>query len=273
MADTINEAIKDVLISSSSPMSPNDIYDAIVSRSLYSFHADDPRHVVRSQLRRHSLGLEFPSASRVKHYKALEDGTFTLLEKSESLAVERPPPRVTAVVGTPPSLGELKRLHRDYAEAFRRRVLKNVGKLDPTAFERFARKLLEVYGFERMRVTRPGKDGGIDGHGQLKVGLARLRVAFQCKRWNANAVGRPEIDRFRGAIQGAHEQGIFFTTGRFSPDAERASFRAGAVPIVLIDGAAIVDLMIEKRFGVEVDALPLYSYALDLDIDEGPPPE
>ena len=39
-----------------------------------------------------------------------------------------------------------------------------------------------------------------------------------------------------------------------------------AVPIVLIDGPTIVELMIEKQFGVQVESLPIYSYALDLEL-------
>jgi restriction system protein len=93
-------------------------------------------------------------------------------------------------------------------------------------------------------------------------------VAFQCKRWNKNTVGRPEIDKFRGAIQGQYEQGLLFTTGSFAAGAEAVSFRPGAVPIILIDGPAIVDMMIEKQFGVQMESLPIYSYALDLALSD-----
>lgn len=119
-----------------------------------------------------------------------------------------------------------------------------------------------------MKVTQYSKDGGIDGHGKLKVGLAHLNVAFQCKRFNRTSIGRPEIDKFRGAIQGQFEQGLFFTTSQFAKGVEAFSFRPGAVPIILIDGEAIIDLMIEKQFGVQVEQLPIYSYALDLVFSE-----
>jgi restriction system protein len=128
--------------------------------------------------------------------------------------------------------------------------------------------LLEAYGFVDVKVTQFSKDGGIDGNGKLKVGLAHLNVAFQCKRYTGNSVGRPDIDKFRGAIQGQFEQGIFFTSSTFAQGAASASFRPGAVPIILIDGKAIVDLMIEKQFGVQVEQLPIYSYALDLIFSE-----
>lgn len=88
--------------------------------------------------------------------------------------------------------------------------------IEPDAFEKFSRRLLEVYGFIDVEVTRSVKDGGIDGFGKLKVGITHLHVAFQCKRWRNNNVSRTEIDKFRGAIQGDYEQGIFFTTSNFS---------------------------------------------------------
>jgi predicted helicase len=106
--------------------------------------------------------------------------------------------------------------------------------LTPKQFERFAGTLLSAYGFNEMKVTGKSGDGGIDGHGKLKVGLASMNVAFQCKRWQG-AVGRPEIDKFRGAIQGEFEQGIFFTTSQFSSPAQEASIKKGAAPIVLLD--------------------------------------
>ena len=72
-----------------------------------------------------------------------------------------------------------------------------------------------AYGFVDVTVTSVTKDGGIDGHGRLTLGLATMGAAFQCKRWQGN-VGRPEVDKFRGAIQGEFEQGVFFATSDFT---------------------------------------------------------
>jgi restriction system protein len=142
--------------------------------------------------------------------------------------------------------------------------LAQLKRLDPETFEHFSKKLLEAYGFVDVQVTRYTKDGGIDGFGKLKVGFAHMKVGFQCKRYGLTNVGRPEIDQFRGAVQGKCEQGIFFTTSTFAKGAEEDCFRPGAVPVILIDGKSIVDLMIQKKFGVTVESLPVYSYALDL---------
>jgi restriction system protein len=104
----------------------------------------------------------------------------------------------------------------------------------------------------------------MSGERNLNVGLAHMRVAFQCKRWLESNVGRPEIDKFRGAIQGEYEQGMFFTTAHFATGAKAVSLKPGAVPVILIDGPSIAELMVAKNFGVEQETLPVYTYGLDL---------
>jgi restriction system protein len=158
-------------------------------------------------------------------------------------------------------------LHASYVQDFRLKMLERIKNLEPQAFEIFSRNLLRAYGFIGVEVTDPGPDGGIDGYGTLTVGLAKMQVAFQCKRWR-KSIGRPKIDQFRGAIQGKCEQGVFFTTSTFTSSAKAASIQRGAVPIVLIDGELILDLMIEKQFGVEVNSIPIYSNALDFALAE-----
>jgi len=98
--------------------------------------------------------------------------------------------------------------------------------------------------------------------GRLEVGLAMMDVAFQCKRCQG-LVGRPEVDKFRGAIRGEFEQGIFFTTSDLTQEACEASIKKGAVPIVLLNGEAIAELMIRQEFGVVKRPLMLYVDALD----------
>jgi hypothetical protein len=66
---TIILAIKEVMQSHGKPMTAQQVYDAIVSRNLYSFKASQPVHVVRSQIRRHCLDIDFPSASDLKHFE------------------------------------------------------------------------------------------------------------------------------------------------------------------------------------------------------------
>ena len=158
-------------------------------------------------------------------------------------------------------------LAEDYVEAFKEKVIQKLQDLRPDQFERFAGVLLSAYGFVQVKVTGKAGDGGIDGYGSLKVGLATMNVAFQCKRWQGQ-VGRPEIDKFRGAIQGEFEQGIFFTTSDFSSQARDASIKKGAVPIVLVNGDAIVQLMIDRQLGVKRRPVETYEDQIETLFEE-----
>jgi restriction system protein len=266
---TITEAIKQVMRTKGAPMTADEAYQAIVVSKLYEFHADSPAHIVRSQIRRHCEGLDFPSASPTKHFKLVGSNKFEPLNeakrnpKKQSSGKAKLQPTVTKPTHAI-KLRDLQLLHSKYVSELKRKILSDLKRLSPSAFELFAKRLLDIYGFHDTRVTQLSGDGGIDGFGKLKVGLANLNVAFQCKRWTKGNVQRPEIDKFRGAAQGDVEQGLFFTTASFSDGAIAASIKRGAVPIILVDGESIVDLMIEKGFGVQLETMSIPSYALDL---------
>lgn len=252
---TITQAAIEVLKHSGRPLSVLEIYAKIIEDSLYVFHAQDPLSVLRVELRGHAYGIDYPSASSKK--------LFFYDEKSRTfgLADRNAKPKKNKEDITP--LTKLRELHRQYADEFKGEILKQLKMLNPYDFELFCKNLLEKYGFHNLTVTKKSRDGGIDGHGKLKVGLAFMKVAFQCKRWDTGKVSRKEIDAFRGAVQGEYEQGLFFTTSSFSKEAENSSIKPGAVPIILVDGNMIVDFMIDKHFGIEHEELPIYVNALD----------
>jgi restriction system protein len=156
----------------------------------------------------------------------------------------------------------LEELADNYLTAFKQKVRENLQDLTPQQFERFAGVLLSAYGFVDVVVTGKTKDGGIDGHGKLKIGLATLSVAFQCKRWQGN-VPTKEIHQFRGVVQGAFEQGYFFTTSDFVAGAQEASVKKGAATIVLLNGDAIVQLMIDKGLGIRRRSVEIYEDQVD----------
>jgi restriction system protein len=47
-----------------------------------------------------------------------------------------------------------------------------------------------------------------------------------------------------------------------------ATIKKGVVPIILIDGMMIIDIMIEKKFGIEIAEIPLYINALDIVLED-----
>jgi restriction system protein len=147
-------------------------------------------------------------------------------------------------------------------EEIKGRLLSELKELTSRAFEHFCKEFLAHLGYRNVEVTRRGQDGGIDGHGDFRQGAISIRSAFQAKRWTDNSIGRPEIDKFRGAIQGDYDHGVFLTTSRFSREAKLASYRKGAITVLLLDGQAIADLLVERGLGVRTRPLLIY------DVDE-----
>lgn len=262
---TIKEAVIATFKRQQVPLSVREVYNYIITNDLYRFNAENPENIVRTEIRRHCEGVEFPTAKPNKLFRQTSNGTYWL----KDVPLPNLKPNVALYKLSPIGsnlkdvVAELRKIHVEHAKAFKEEILRQLKDIEPRLFENFSKKLLEVYGFTEVNVTNYSRDGGIDGYGKLKVGLTYLEVAFQCKRWKNHNVGRTEIDKFRGAIQGMYEQGIIFTTSNFSKEAQNATRRQGAVPIILIDGNTLVDIMVDKKFGVELDYIPVYVNALD----------
>jgi restriction system protein len=99
-------------------------------------------------------------------------------------------------------------------------------------------------------------DGGIDGIiKEDKLGLDVIYI--QAKRWE-NTVGRPDIQKFAGALQGNRaKKGVFITTSNFSKEA--IDFAKGLdSKLILIDGERLAELMVEHDIGVS----PVVSYTV-----------
>lgn len=174
-------------------------------------------------------------------------GIWKITEKGKvRLGVVPPPP--------PPPASTIGALLDRERQQIRAQLLELLMNLHPQQFEAFAGKLLESVGFTDIEITNYIGDGGIDGDGNLEMGVVKVKAAFQVKRWHQN-VPRPNIDQFRGAIQGKFDQGIFITTSDFSDEAKKVSSVPGAVPIVLINGDRVMDIMLEKGLGIRQEPL------------------
>ncbi len=127
-----------------------------------------------------------------------------------------------------------------------------LARMEPDGFERLCQRLLRESGFIEVEVTGKSGDGGIDGHGLIRLaGLISFPVMFQCKRYQGN-VSTGAVRDFRGAMQGRAEKGLILTTGSFTPSARAEATRDGAPPIDLIDGDTLVDLLKGLGLGVTV---------------------
>lgn len=101
---------------------------------------------------------------------------------------------------------------------------------------------------DAARAVRQVGDEGIDGIiDEDRLGLDTIYI--QAKRWD-NVVGRPEIQKFVGALMGKRaKKGIFIATSSFSAEAV-AYVSSIDAKIVLIDGNRLAELMIDYDVGV-----------------------
>jgi restriction system protein len=137
-------------------------------------------------------------------------------------------------------------------DSWKDRLLSILAEMSPDAFERLSQRLLRESGFNQVEVTGRSGDGGIDGHGVVKLqGLLSFHVYFQCKRYR-NTVGSSVVRDFRGAMMGRADKGLIITTGTFTRDAIAEATRDGATPIDLIDGPELMDRLKDLELGVTV---------------------
>jgi len=137
-------------------------------------------------------------------------------------------------------------------------LLEQVKAASPAFFERLVIDLLVAMGYGGSRqdagraIGRSG-DEGIDGIiKEDKLGLDVIYV--QAKRWDG-AVGRPEIQKFAGALQGQRaNKGVFITTSTFTRDAEDYANVINS-KIILIDGQRLSMLMVDHNVGVALVGL------------------
>jgi restriction system protein len=132
-------------------------------------------------------------------------------------------------------------------------LIDSIKECSPGFFERLVVELIVKMGYggsrqDAGRAVGKSADGGIDGIiKEDKLGLDNVYI--QAKKWE-NSVGRPEIQKFAGALQGHRaNKGIFITTASFTNGARE--YVAGIDnKIVLIDGDELAELMIENNVGV-----------------------
>ncbi|MCC6569684.1 MAG: restriction endonuclease [Anaerolineales bacterium] len=132
-------------------------------------------------------------------------------------------------------------------------VLENVMSCSPAFFERLVVELLVAMGYggsrrDAARAVGQTGDEGIDGIiDEDRLGLDTIYI--QAKKW-ANNVGRPEIQKFVGALAGKRaRKGIFITTSSFSSDAVKYASDIDT-KVILIDGKRLAELMMDYNIGV-----------------------
>jgi restriction system protein len=199
--------------------------------------AENPAAIDTKLLDRFSEFVEFRTSGK----KNGDDASSAVAESCES--------------ATPEEMLESahQRIRRDLAGE----LLRRIKSAPPVFFERLVVELLVKMGYggsrkEAGKALGKSGDEGIDGIiNEDRLGLDTIYL--QAKRWEGT-VGRPEIQKFVGALHGKRaRKGVFITTSGYSGEAR--DYVANIDPkVVLIDGAELAELMIDFGLGVTTTA-------------------
>jgi restriction system protein len=210
-------------------------------------------------------------------------GTFQITEAGRQLLAKKPPRINIALLEQYPAFVEFKNRRKDEVDqtakarseppasdetpedalavaygTLRRNLeselLDQVRASSPAFFERLVIDLLVAMGYggsrqDAGRAIGRSADEGIDGIiKEDKLGLDAIYV--QAKKWGDQTVGRPEIQKLAGALQGQRAtKGVFITTSSFTREAEHFANSISS-KIILIDGERLASLMIDHNVGV-----------------------
>lgn len=151
----------------------------------------------------------------------------------------------------------LQQAYESIRSALSAQILERIAAHSPGFFERLVVDLMVAMGYGGSRADAGRSiggtgDEGIDGI--IKEDRLGLDVVYlQAKRWDGT-VGRPEVQKFVGALHGKRaKKGVFITTGRFSDDARRYVETIDP-KVILIDGLALAELMIDHGVGTTTSA-------------------
>lgn len=192
---------------------------------------------------------ENPQPLNVKYLKRFPEFVVfnTGKPKDESKFVES----VSANTETPDELiaGGYKQLR----EVLAVELLERIKTVSPSRFEELVVELLLKMGYggtqeDAGQVVGKSGDGGIDGIiNEDRLGLDVIYI--QAKRWEAD-VGRPEIQKFVGALAGNKaNKGVFITSSGFTKEAKGYASQVNH-RVILIDGPMLAELMMDYDLGV-----------------------
>lgn len=132
-------------------------------------------------------------------------------------------------------------------------ILERIKTCTPAFFEQLVVDVIVKMGYggtqdDAGRAIGRSGDEGIDGIiNQDRLGLDVIYL--QAKRWEAN-IGRPEIQKFAGALQGKRaKKGVFITTSDFTDEA-RKYVQNIETKIILISGPELAELMWDYNIGL-----------------------
>ncbi len=147
-------------------------------------------------------------------------------------------------------------------ELTKQRLKELLHSMDPFQFEYLAADLLQKIGYENVTVTKRSGDKGIDVIANLTVGgITNVKTVIQVKRYAAsNKINGAVITQLRGSAE-VDQRGLVITTSDFTKDGIDEAQAPNKMPVSLVNGDKLIQLLI--KYGVGVKKEELFVLSLD----------
>lgn len=150
-------------------------------------------------------------------------------------------------------------------ELVKKKLIEKIQEMDPFQFEYLTAELLRKIGYENVEVTKRSGDKGIDVVGNLTVGgLTNVKTVIQVKRYKTgNNISGKYITQLRGSAE-VDQRGLIITTSDFTKDAINESKATNKMPVALVNGLKLIELLFKYKVGVKEDTVSVYSIDSEL---------
>lgn len=236
---SFKKAAKRVLLDAKKPLTAQEITDIALEKELLETDGKTPEATMAA-----NLYMDIRDNEKTEFIK-VSAGRFGLKEGGEAFSGEQQVAR--------------------HNQAIKEQLKAQLHQMDPGHFESLIGALLDKIGFENVEVRGGTGDGGIDLTANLTVGgVTNVETVIQAKRYSSN-VSSKVIRELRGSAE-LTSRGLVITTAGFTKGSIEEADQPNKMPITLVDGSKLLELLIKHQVGVKKTNIDILS--LDEDFTE-----
>lgn len=232
---SFKEAAKYILEKADAPLSTKEIADIALRDDMLDTQGQTPEATMAAQI--------YVDIKKNKHspFKKVGRGKFSLRERTESAS-------------------SAQMIIEKQNDLVRTALRKRLGEMDAYQFEFLVADLLQKIGYENVEVTKRSGDKGIDVIADLTLeGITDVKTVVQVKRFkDGNKVPGKTVTQLRGSAE-IDQRGLIITTSDFTQDAINEAKASSKMPVSLVNGEKLIDLLLSNEVGVGKETVVLYS--------------
>lgn len=236
---SFKKAAEQILSKSDRPLSPKEIVELALDAGIIETDGATPDATMGAQL--YVDIRENPKTP----FKKVGRGKFTLKETSSSA--------MSADV-----------IIDNQNRSVREQLLAKLLTMEPSQFEVLVSELLTKLGYESVKVTGRTGDKGIDISATLTMGgITSVKTVVQVKRYKPeNKIGGDVITQLRGSAE-VDQRGLVITSSDFTKAGIAEASAANKMPVALVNGDKLLDLLFKHEIGVKMQPMPVFSLDAD----------